>query len=84
MSVFHRVRVDLQRGFLDGLSAPRFFELAERLPAYQGVLQARVQQEQQQNSRPAGEKVEVVPGDDIAALAAHEAFDGLISYSRAP
>lgn len=47
-SVFHHIDIDIDADDFGGLSAPRFFRLAERIFAYAGVLQARVIAEQQE------------------------------------
>ncbi len=53
-SAIHRISIDFEAGEYGGLSSKRFFQMAERLPAYAGVIQARVaaeQQEQQDDGR---------------------------------
>lgn len=39
--------IDLER---DGISAHRYFALAQRLPAYQGVMAARVEEQREETS----------------------------------
>jgi hypothetical protein len=82
MSVFHRID-DISE--LDG---PSFLRLAWRLPAYTGVMAARVaaaQQEADTRSTPQGHTgygrsaQEINPGTQ-AALASEPAFSGVFSF----
>ena len=41
-SAIHGIWIDVEAGQFAGLSSRRFFQTAERLPAYQGVMQAHV------------------------------------------
>jgi hypothetical protein len=77
LSVFHRID---DPSTLDG---PRFFRLAWRLAAYQGVMQARVTAEQQA-SEPQQRPFEygapdINPGTQ-ATLQADAAFAGVFSF----
>lgn len=46
-SAIHNIWIDVEAGQFAGLSSRRFFQTAERLPAYQGVMQAHVMAEEQ-------------------------------------
>lgn len=82
MSVFHRV------DDISTLDGPTFFRLAWRLPAYTGVMQARVQAAHEEErpvsaSQGAGyagsRQQEINPGSQ-ATLAAEPAFRGIFSF----
>lgn len=81
MSVFHRID-DVT--VLDG---PTFFKLAWRLPAYAGVMQNLVTQQQleENGSAPRPADYSSAPAQDVnpgtrAALQADPAFAGLFSF----
>jgi len=46
-SAIHGIWIDIEASQFAGLTSRRFFQLAERLPAYQGVMQAHVMAEEQ-------------------------------------
>ncbi len=61
MSVFHRI------DDADAMPAPLYFERAERLPAYQGVMRARLSSEAQEaGGTPAATPGTVEVSEDIA------------------
>lgn len=56
LSAFHRI------DDIWSMNGPRFFRLAERLPAYQGAIRARAEhQAMQENKRHGGQRREVIP-----------------------
>lgn len=79
--MFHRV------DDVTTLDGPAFFRLAHRLPAYAGVMQARVlEARQDESSSPAprlsgyaGPRQEINPGTR-ATLSADAAFQGVFSF----
>lgn len=82
MSVFHRV------DDLTALDGPTFFRRAWRLPAYQGVMRARLQAEQENNPQPPSihHAAEPSTGDrdwnpgTRATLMADPALNGIFSF----
>lgn len=80
MSVFHRV------DDIGEIPGPLFFKRAHRLAAYQGVMQARVNENAQGDQRPAQQPLTYsATGQDInpgvkATLMAEPAFQGVFSF----
>lgn len=82
--MFHRLEVDLEAEQYGGLAAPRFFQLAERLPAYQGAIAARAAQEQDQTKTHTTPAETEHIGSDATTLQTHPALDGLVEVVRVP
>lgn len=76
-SVFHRV------DDIYSMDGPDFLRKAIRVTAYQGVMTARVMDEQdtEGTAMAGGERVREVPADRDA-LASSDAFSGLISWGE--
>lgn len=70
---------------MDELDGPRFFALARRTFAYEGVMQARARQEEDTpaQTRPEAPRQQVAPQSNVVELAAFRAaFPGLVSHSE--
>jgi hypothetical protein len=79
-------RIDLEE---DDISGPRFFSLAHRLPAYSGVMAARIEAERdQQDDRPAPTAAPRQTADsgetkEVSLTAFRVMFPGIVSSSEA-
>lgn len=72
------------------MQAPRFFQLAVRVPAYQGVMQARLAAQQHDQSpapsttRPPGRGHKTTPNREVAptraAIGADPLLSGIVSF----
>lgn len=86
--VFYRIDGIGDERFPLGLTAPRFFALAHRSAAYEGVMAARVAEEMAEQEKPGNTRqappqraagVELVESNP-AVLAAHPVFGDLIDF----
>lgn len=86
---FYRWWLDLDEDLLPELPAARLIEMLERLPLYEGCLNARAQAEMNSNNpnrgvvSPTGERREQL-GSSGAELMSHPATADLIEYVRVP
>jgi hypothetical protein len=81
-SAIHHRRMNIERGEFDGLTAGQFFRLAERIPAYAGVMQALIlSEEQKKRDRVGGSKiVDLTPEMAASGGVQMQGLQGLIQF----
>jgi hypothetical protein len=80
-SAIHHIYIDIEEDDFSGLSANRFFALAERIPAYAGVMQAiLLNEEHRKRERVGGAKVVDLTPEMVQSGQALEGLDGLIEW----